>query len=201
MKRELQIMLNSFTCNRLPSEIIKKIIGISYPLNCSISLEDLRYITVNHFDFKGVKKSGELIVNVNVSQDIIDIFKYLFDFHYPIEKILLIDDYAADDELSMADNNTSCFNYRNIISSDKLSLHSYGLAIDINPLFNPYVRSGQNILPINATDFVDRNKDFIGKIEKYDICYNAFIGKGWKWGGDWINTKDYQHFYKDIIPY
>ena len=118
---------------------------------------------------------------------------------YPIEKIILIDEYGGNDEKSMADNNSSCFNYRNIDFSNKISLHSFGMAIDINPLYNPYVRSGyghRNILPLNAGKFVDRSTFYQGMIFKNDICYNSFIKRGWKWGGDWDGLKDYQHFYK-----
>ena len=124
----------------------------------------------------------------------------LYDAKYQIEKIKLIDDYDANDDKSMADNNSSAFCYRVVDGTDVLSDHSYGMAVDINPLYNPYVRTeygDRNILPVNATEYADRTKDFAHKIEKGDICYNAFIKRGFKWGGEWEGTVDYQHFYKE----
>lgn len=193
------IFEKDFFYEEISPEIEKRILGTSYPANCGIPLEDLRYVKVKHYDFNGNVKDGELIVNASVAGELIDILVELYEHKYPIAKMVLIDEYGADDEKSMEDNNTSCFNYRNIDSSERLSLHSYGLAIDINPLYNPYVRTGfgeRNVLPANASIYVDRNSSLQGMIIKDDICYNAFISRGWKWGGEWSAYKDYQHFYK-----
>ena len=97
----------------------------------------------------------------------------------------------------MEDNNTSAFNYRIVENSDKLSWHCFGLAIDINPLYNPYVL-GNEIYPQNAKEYTNRFKEFKGKITHNDLAYQIFTKYGWKWGGDFISSKDYQHFYKDI---
>lgn len=191
---------DGFTYEPITEEIKSRIAGISYPENCPVSLDDLRYVKVRYIDFDGNTKNGELIVAASVAQDIVEIFKELYDASYPIAKIKLIDDYNGDDEASMEDNNSSAFNYRNIDGQDTISLHSYGTAIDINPYYNPYVRTGfgdRDVLPVNATAYVDRTVDFPGKITNGDICYNTFISHGWKWGGDWTGTIDYQHFYKE----
>jgi hypothetical protein len=153
-------------------------------------------------DFNNEVCEGKLIVNVQVADDIMEIFKELFDAKYQIEKIKLIDEYDANDDASMEDNNTSAFNFRLIDGQDTISDHSYGIAIDINPLYNPYVRSGfgdRDVLPVNGTVYADRTKDFEHKIVKGDVCYNAFINRGWKWGGEWNSPIDYQHFYKEIV--
>jgi hypothetical protein len=188
-----------FYYTNISNEIKNRIFGISYPKECEVPLNDLKYVKVLHYDFHQNIKTGELIVNTLVAKDITKIFKELYDNKYPVEKIRLIDEYDADDEKSMADNNTSCFNYRRIDSSSTLSSHSYGLAVDINPLYNPYVRTGfgnRNILPAEGAKFVDRTLNIPGLIVKDDICYRTFIKKGWQWGGDWTDRKDYQHFYK-----
>ncbi len=115
----------------------------------------------------------------------------------PIEKMKLIDDYGANDEASMKDNNTSAFCYRVVANTKKLSNHSKGASIDINPLYNPYI-SGKIISPANAKKYTDRNINEKGVIKKEDDLYNAFIKRGWTWGGEWKSKKDYQHFEKEI---
>lgn len=194
-------LTEGFYYEPLSEELKQRITGKSYKENAKLDYSDLRYIKVKYIDFNGNEQSGEMIVNVQLADDILDIFKELYDNRYEIEKIHLIDDYDADDEKSMADNNTSAFNYRTIDGTDIISDHGYGIAIDINPLYNPYVRlnfGDRNVLPVNAGVYADRSKDFEHKIVKGDICYNAFISRGFKWGGDWDDVKDYQHFYKEI---
>ena len=114
--------------------------GRSYKNDCTVRLSDLRYVRLLHYNFKGQVKLGELICNKSVSDDLVEIFRELFEHHYPIESVLLVDNFEANDEMSMRANNSSCFNYRVVKGSSKLSLHSQGRAIDINPLYNPCVR-------------------------------------------------------------
>ena len=110
----------------------------------------------------------------------------------------LIDEYDADDERSMQANNTSCFNFRAIAGSTKLSKHSQGLAIDINPLYNPCVKQRKDgrtvVQPATGRKYANRNKRWPYMIVKDDLCYRLFIEHGFKWGGSWRTTKDYQHF-------
>ncbi|MCI8669151.1 MAG: M15 family metallopeptidase [Lachnospiraceae bacterium] len=184
------------------SEEIKEIIsGKSFQENDIIDYSDLRQVTVRYIGFDDMEYEGMLIVNVQVADDVSAIFKDLYDARYPIEKIRLIDEYNADDEASMADNNTSAFCFRKIDGQETISDHSYGIAVDINPLYNPYVRSGfgeRDVLPVNAGAYADRSAEFAHKIVSGDVCYNAFVSRGWKWGGEWDSPKDYQHFYKEI---
>lgn len=189
-----------FFFETISPEIEQRISGKSYPKGCTYPLENLRYVKVKYYDFDGRVQSGELIVNTLIAQDIVEIFKELYDAKYPIEKIRLIDEYNASDDASMADNNSSAFNYRCVDGTSTLSNHSYGLAVDINPLYNPYVRTGfgdRDVLPVNGADYADREKDFPHKITKGDVCYNAFVSRGFLWGGEWDNPVDYQHFYKE----
>ena len=129
----------------------------------------------------------------------ISIFRVLYKKKYPIEKLRLVDEYNADDEESMEDNNSSCFNFRYISGTTKVSNHGLGLAIDINPLYNPYVKNNGgkfHVEPATAGDYVDRNKNFLYKIDHNDLCYKQFKKHGFTWGGDWSSVKDYQHFEK-----
>lgn len=158
-----------FCFQELDQSIIDRIYGKSYKEYCDIPYSDLRYVRVLHTDFDGQTRIGELIVNKAIAQDVADIFKELYEISYPIEKMLLIDEYDADDIKSMEDNNTSAFNFRYIEGTTKRSVHSYGLAIDINPLYNPYVRTKNDkleVLPESAAEYADRTRDNIYYIKK-----------------------------------
>lgn len=193
-------MLESLFYSEVPGEeIAQRITGISYQENDHISMEELRYLRVLHMGFDGQTHIGELLVHEFIAEDILEIMAALYENQYPIEKMLLVDEYGADDETSMQDNNTSAFNYREIAGTSRLSQHSLGLAIDINPKFNPYVkeRDGQlTISPANAADYADRTQDFEYKIDENDLCYQLFTAHGFTWGGSWNSVKDYQHFEK-----
>lgn len=199
---EPQESSDSFYYTELTDDIKKRITGKSYPdteETLQITYEDLAYVHVLHYDFEGHVQEGELICNRAIAQDLTEIFRKLYDNQYPIEKIRLVDEYNADDEASMADNNTSCFNYRTVPGKTKLSNHSYGRAIDINPLYNPYVRTqnGETLIsPDNGAPYADRSVSFPYKIDKEDLCWKIFTEYGFEWGGAWNSSKDYQHFEK-----
>ena len=140
-----------------------------------------------------------MIVNQKIETDILEIMRELYEQKYPIEKMVLVDEYGAEDEKSMEDNNSSAFNYRVIAGSSKLSKHSQGLAIDINPRFNPCVRTSNGELtvePSNGMEYADRTREFEHKITETDLCYQLFTAHGFQWGGSWNSLKDYQHFEK-----
>lgn len=188
-----------FTYIPLSEEIIDRINGISYKENNEVKIEDLAYIQVTHWGFDDRDHMGEMIVNIKVAEEVVEIFRELYEAKFPIEKIKLIDEYDAKDDLSMADNNTSAFCYREVTGSKgKLSNHSYGVAIDINPVQNPYVKDN-TILPEGGKEYLDRDNIRKGMIISNDVCYNAFKSRGWTWGGEWNSLKDYQHF-EFIIP-
>jgi len=179
------------------SEIFSRIKGKSYKDDCTVPLSDLRYLHVLHMGFDGETYEGELICNKYIAEDLLEIFEELYEAGYEIEKIKLVDEYDADDEASMADNNLSAFNFRFISHTTKISKHGYGLAVDINTLYNPYVKTvdgNLSIEPANATEYVDRTKDFPHKIDENDLAYKLFTEHGFEWGGSWTKSKDYQHF-------
>lgn len=188
-----------FSFKEIPDAVFERMKGKSYSESCTVPCEELRYVRVLHYGFDGLVHIGELVVNRAIAQDIADIFLELFQAEYPIEKILLIDEYNADDNASMADNNTSSFNYRFVEGTKTISLHAYGLAVDINPLYNPYLpmRDGvAGVLPENGTEYADRSLDCAYYIRPGDVCCRAFAARGFTWGGDWESSKDYQHFSK-----
>lgn len=186
-----------FYAEPISDEVFARMYGKSYKEYCTIPREELRYVRVLHVGFDGKTYIGELVVNEIIAEKTVDIFRELYKISYPIEKIRLIDDYDADDGASMADNNASAFNFRFISYTTNLSNHASGLAIDINPLYNPYVKMVDDWLsiePANGADYVDRDKDFPYKIDHDDPCFQIFTAHGFSWGGDWTNRKDYQHF-------
>ncbi len=188
-----------FYVSEIPDDIFEKMQGRSYKADCTVPREDLRYVHVLHTDFEGKTKEGELVVNKAIAEDVCDIFEKLYEADYPIDKIRLVDEYDADDEASMSDDNSSAFNFRFISHTTKISKHGLGMAVDINTLYNPYVKTVDgklSIEPANAADYVDRSVDFPHKIDHDDLCYQLFIEHGFTWGGDWTHSKDYQHFEK-----
>jgi hypothetical protein len=188
-----------FTSSPIDSVVFARMKGKSYKDDCTIPLSDLRYLRVLHYDLDGNVCRGELVCNKAISNDLLEIFEALYNARYPIERMVLIDEYDADDERSMTDNNSSCFNFRTVAGTTTLSAHSRGMAIDINPLFNPYVKQSRGktiVSPAAAGPYVNRAKSFHYKIDRQDLCYRLFIAHGFRWGGAWRSSKDYQHFEK-----
>lgn len=191
---------DGFYCVELNDALRARITGLSYPAAGTggrIGYDDLRYVRIRHVDFDGVEHVGELIVNAGVADEIMEIFHALYEARYPLTSVRLVDDFEADDDASMAADNTSAFNYRALSGSTRLSLHSFGVAIDVNPMRNPYIR-GSRVDPPNGQPYVDRTQDFAGKIDENDLCFQLFTDHGWAWGGYFKTSKDYQHFSKDL---
>ena len=190
-----------FTAQPISDSVFARIWLKSFKRDCTTKREDLRYLQVLHVNKDGLPQIGELICNKAIASDLLDIFRQLYLSGYRIEKMLLIDNYNADDEASMADNNTSCFNFRTIAGSNQPSLHGRGLAIDINPLHNPCLNKRTGLVqPANgkrhAYHRTNRASQPIRFIDRDDLCYKLFTQHGFFWGGSWRTVHDYQHFEK-----
>lgn len=187
-----------FTQSYITGDVFLRINENSYREDCVVPLEELRYLQVLHYDFNGNVRKGEIVCNQSISDDLLTIFRRLYENQYPIEKILLVDEYEADDNLSSADNNTSCFNFRTVAGTSSMSLHATGSAIDINPLYNPYVTTDSqgnvSCAPANGRGYMDRSRSFDHKIDQNDLCYRLFVEYGFTWGGSWSSQPDYMHF-------
>ena len=171
--------------------------GGSWHRGCPVPLSDLRYLTMTYRGFDGRDHHGELIVHRSVAREVTEIFGKLYASKYPIKRMRLVSDYHASDFQSIEADNTSAFNCRAVTGGKKWSNHSYGKAIDINPIENPYIsRSGRishkSSLPYRNRDH-SRSK---ATILKNGTIVRLFKAKGWRWGGDWHSVKDYQHFDK-----
>lgn len=188
--------MKGFYYEQIPEEVISRISGKSYPEGAKISLDELVYAHVLHMGFDGETHEGELLVNRNIAEDAINIFRELYEAAYKIEKIELVDNYEADDEISMAANNSSAFCYRTIWGTDIVSNHSYGRAIDINPRYNPYISYHDGVEVIQPDNYVKRDENNQHVIGHDDLAYLTFKKYGFEWGGDWEDSKDYHHFQK-----
>ena len=192
-----------FSIHEISDELFERMqAGNTYKEDCIVPREDLRYLLVLHKDKDGNTHQGEMVVHKLIAEDVLEIFEELYDANYPIERMVLPDNYMADDETMMRDNNSSCFNFRFISHTTKISKHGLGMAVDINTLYNPYYKVVTNddgtteevIEPATGAPYLDRTREFDYKIDKDDLCYQLFIEKGFEWGGDWTDRKDYQHF-------
>lgn len=189
-----------FVAEEISDGVFRRMWKKSYKVSCTVPRSSLRYVKVLHYDINGDIFIGELVCDKDISGDLVSIFRQLFNAKYPVGRMVLVDDYGADDEASMAANNTSCFNYRCVSGTKRLSKHSRGRAIDINTLYNPYVKRRSDgtlqVRPSAGKPYADRSKNFVYKISRNDLCYRLFKQHGFMWGGDWKHTKDYQHFEK-----
>ena len=215
MKRSLSLLLctlaltfmlvsksvaQDFAVEGISDSLWARMQGVSVPEGAAIQRSELRHLRIRHVDFEGKEHNGELVCNASIADDLLDIFRQLYEARYPIASVRLIDDFGADDETSMRANNTSCFCWRNVAGSTKPSKHSLGIAIDINPLQNPCVRTKRDgtrvVQPSTAGRYVNRNRPFAGRITSSDLAYRLFTSHGFRWGGSWRSLKDYQHFEK-----
>ena len=188
----------TFTKSDITEDLKVRMMGKSMKENNSISFDDLSYIQVSYVDYDGNTQIGEMVVHKKLADELLDIFRDIYYAKFPIQRMNLIDDYNADDHTSMVNNNSSAFCYRTIAGTDKVSNHGLGMAVDINPFYNPHVLKKSNTVnPPEAAKYANRSLTEKGMIKKGDAVYNAFVSRGWKWGGNW-NNPDYQHFEKKI---
>jgi hypothetical protein len=163
---------------------------------CPAPLEDLRQVTVKYWNFEKKPVSGTLIVHKDIAHEVDAIFRDLYRSGFQIERISPVEEFKGDDDASMAANNTSAFNCRDVTGKPgTFSNHSWGRAIDINPLTNPYVK-GDKISPPEGRKYLDRTQDLPGLIRSNSFIVKRFREAGWTWGGNWSDPKDYQHFEK-----
>ncbi len=170
-------------------------LGTSWRPGCPLEPERLRRVEIDYIGFDGLIHRGALIVHEDLVTEVIEIFEQLRLLRYPIERMRTVEHYpGADDQLSMADNNTSAFNCRDIPGTGRWSEHAYGRAVDVNPLVNPYISSSGSYEPHNAGPYLDRDRIDPAMLHAGDPAVLAFTGHGWTWGGYWQSPVDYQHF-------
>lgn len=189
-----------FRSEPLSDEVFARMEGRSFQDGCPVSRNELRYLRMLHRNDSLQPQLGEMVAHEAIADELLHVFRALYEGNYPIHKMLLIDNYDADDNRSMADNNTSCFCYRRAGHQRNLSRHSWGMAVDINPLQNPYItRFGTE--PAEGAAYVN-NRDSLATVcpevitmesLPYRLLHDRF---GFEWGGRWTRSRDYQHFQK-----
>lgn len=195
-----QMGLDSFFyAIEIPDDIFEnRMYGNSYKEYCTVPRENLRYIRCLHRNKDDEILVGELVMEAQIAQTVCDIFKELYLNHYPVEHMILVDEFDhASDEDSIMHNNTSAFNYRTVDNTDQISDHAYGRAIDINPYYNVYYIPSENdyVFPPLGHVFLDRSSGLPYILTEGDLCYQLFMNNGFNWGGYFGYNIDYQHFY------
>lgn len=181
----------------LSEEVQAEMRGVSWSEGCPVPLEDLRLLTLTYLGYDERSHEGELVVHAAVADEMVAVFRDLYAAGFPVERLERIERYAGSDDASMAANNTSAFNCRPVAGrSGGFSRHSYGLAVDINPRVNPFVR-GEKVSPPEGKRYLKRDEHLApGMIRRDDAVVRAFRARGFQWGGGWRSLKDYQHFDK-----
>ena len=156
---------------------------------------------LSYWGFDGRPHEGTLVVHRRVASDVVAVFRRLYEARFPVRRMQPVSAYRGSDDASMAANNTSAYNCRNVAGTDRWSDHAFGRAIDINPVQNPYVQ-GQDVAPPAGRGFahLDRSRGARvprGVVTDGDVVVRAFADIGWEWGGHWRSSKDYQHFSAD----
>jgi hypothetical protein len=201
-----------FRAEPIPSDLAARMVGVSWHPGAPVAIEELRLLYVRHVGFDGVERAGRIVVHAALALDVLEIFREIRDAGFPIERLQTIEDFGGSDELSMAANNSSGFNCRvNATTGAGFSRHSYGFAVDINPIQNPYanpevdlsgrlvqprdsVRQPHRVEPPAGRAFLDRREPLPGMIVRGDAVHRAFARRGWVWGGEFEGRTDYQHF-------
>ncbi len=175
-------------------DAVRKRVRYSWRRGCPVGPVELRLLRADYWGFDKRVHQGELIVHRDHARRILVVLGKLFKARYPIQRLKLVDAYRADDDRSMAANNTSGFNCRRVSGSSSWSEHAFGRAIDLNPLRNPYVTRGGRVSPPAGRPYANRARRAAGMIHANDVVVRAFAAAGWRWGGYWSGSRDYQHF-------
>jgi D-alanyl-D-alanine carboxypeptidase len=186
---------------RLPIALREEMRGTTWKPGCPVPLDDLRLLRFNHWGFDGVVKRGPMVVHHEVAEDVLRVFRRLFRARFPVKRVALTKEFVPEEfepRISTPRSVTAAFNCRPVITpvgpGDNFSQHAYGLAIDINPVQNPYVTADGFVRNRMAQRYVDRSRRLTGMIHDGDIVVRSFEAIGWSWGGDWTGDQDYMHF-------
>jgi D-alanyl-D-alanine carboxypeptidase len=174
------------------SKVTRSELRHSYRPGCPVGPSQLRRLEVSHWDFAGRRRIGSIVVHADEARDVLSVFRKLYAARFPIRRLRPVEAYKGSDDASMAADNTSGFNCRFVSGTSRWSQHAYGLAIDVNPVENPYVHGGRAEPPAGRR-FLDRSRARPGMVVSGGVVDSAFAAIGWRWGGRW-STPDYQHF-------
>lgn len=179
-----------WTAGPVPPDVLAR---SSWSEECPVDVDELTYLTLTHYGFDGRHHTGEMIVNAAFADEVVEVFGMLHQARFPIEQMRVIAAEEIDAHPTGDFNDTTSFVCRPAVGSSSWSQHAYGLAIDVNPFHNPYVK-GDLVLPELASAYIDRDEVRPGMILEGDIVTQAFDAIGWGWGGKWSSLDDWMHF-------
>jgi hypothetical protein len=187
------------TSAALPAGLAAEMRGTTWQPGCPVPLRELRLLSLRYWGFDGKVHEGPMVVNRAVAGQVISVFRRLFQARFPIQELHLAVQYVpGEDDPNDTRNYTDSFNCRPVVTAhgarSSWSQHAYGLAIDVNPIQNPYVASDGYVRNLHARRYRDRSLRRTGMIHPGDAVVRAFAAAGWKWGGAWSGDKDYMHF-------
>ena len=174
------------------STVTKADLAYSYRPSCPVRPSELRRLTVSYWGFDVKRRVGAIVVRATAARPVLSVFRKLYAARFPIRRLRLVEAYKGSDDASMAADNTSGFNCRFVSGTRRWSQHAYGLAIDVNPVENPYVDGGR-VSPPAGRRYLDRSRRRPGMVVPGGVVVRAFAAIGWSWGGRW-SPPDYQHF-------
>lgn len=185
----------------LPAPLAAEMRGTTWKPGCPVPLSGLSLLRFNYWGFDGEVKRGPMVVNALEASDVLWVFGRLFEARFPLKRVGLTSEFKESELETDPDTRrsvTASFNCRPVVTpagaGDTFSQHSFGLAVDVNPLRNPYVRSDGWVRNRFARPYVDRSRNLPGMIEEGDVVVRSFAAIGWAWGGHWSGGKDYMHF-------
>lgn len=189
------------TIRIIPPALAREMRGTTWRRGCPVPMSDLRLLRFNYWGFDGVVKRGPMVVNASVADDVLSVFRQLFDARFPMKRVGLAREFREErleTDPHTRRSVTASFNCRVVVTpagpGDEFSQHAYGLAVDVNPLQNPYVSEDGWVRNRFARPYVDRSRNEPGMIHDGDKVVRAFAEIGWEWGGDWSGGHDYMHF-------
>ena len=177
---------------------IRSRMGESWSPQCPVALSGLRYVTVTFRGFDGDAHTGELVLAASEAEAVVSVFRALYAADFPIEEMRLVTTADLEAAPTGDGNNTAGLVCRpSTGSTSTWSAHAYGLAIDLNPFQNPYLKgegADRVVLPELASAYLDRTWTRPGMVLADSVAVREFARIGWSWGGAWSSLKDYQHF-------
>jgi D-alanyl-D-alanine carboxypeptidase len=179
-----------YSIGPVPRDVLKR---STWRPKCPTTLDELRYLKMTFWGFDHLRHTGELIVNASVAEDVVGVFRNMYEAKFPIEEMRVTTLEEQRAKPTGDTNNTSSLECRKVTLGESWSQHAYGLAIDINPFHNPYLR-GDLVAPELASAYTDRSWVRPGMIYDGDVVVESFAAIGWEWGGNWNSLKDWMHF-------
>ena len=196
----LAVLAFHATIQPLPKPVRAELNGKYWHQGCPVSLSQLRVLTVSYWDWDGNVQQGQMVVNADAAPKLARVFRRLYELRFPIRHMQIDETYGPVSAQPPDGDITGSFECRQAVPSPcsggtgtgHWSMHAYGLAVDINPVENPYVGCGMT-RDKTALKYVNRSRHRKGMVT-YAVV-QAFRSVGWGWGGSWSgNTKDYMHF-------